>query len=78
MYCEEWIAAGLVMDQLRQLRNRSWIAMDRVRDQTTQVFTTERRKNDLVHQRSCSTDGVELAHQRMSGIDLVVPIGADQ
>src|SRR3984893_18302943 len=35
-------------------------------------------KDDLLHYRSGLADRLELAHQRMGGIDFVVPVGADQ
>ena len=38
----------------------------------------ERRQADLLHLRSGLADRLELARQRMSGVDLVVPVGADQ
>src|SRR5262249_18477436 len=36
------------------------------------------RKYDLFQSRSSSADRVQLAQQRMDGIDFIVPIGADQ
>ena len=42
------------------------------------MLAAERRKHDLLHERLRRSDSVELAHQRMGGIDLVVPVGADQ
>ena len=42
----------------------------------SQVFSGERRKNDLLHApRPCGSH--RAAHQRVRGTDLVVPIGAD-
>src|SRR5713226_1897225 len=35
-------------------------------------------QDDLLHYRSSLADRLELAHQRMGGIDFVVPVGADQ
>ena len=39
---------------------------------------TERRQDDVLHRCAHAADRIELAHQRVSGIDLVIPIGADQ
>ena len=39
-----------------------------IRNQLSQVFTGEGRKDDLVHDRSRFADRFELAHQRMGGI----------
>jgi hypothetical protein len=33
---------------------------------------------DLLHERARSADRFQLAHQRMVGADLIVPIGSDQ
>ena len=75
---EERIAGGLLMHQLRQRRDVGRIAAKRIGDQLSEVVTGERRQADLLHPRSGLADRIELAHQRMSGIDLIVPIGADQ
>ena len=75
---EKRIAARLLVHQLRQRRGALRLAAKRIRNQLPQVFTGERRKRDLLHHRSRLADRIELAHQRMGGIDLVVPVGADQ
>ena len=51
--------------------------MKRVREQPSQVFTT---RGARMISCTCAPlpDGVELVPQRMGGIDLVVPVGADQ
>jgi len=51
--------------------------LQHVRNEPPQVFPGERRKTNFLHGRSCLADGTELPHQRMRGIDFVVPIGAD-
>ena len=72
------LPAGLLVDQLRQRGGTLRFAMKRIRNQLSQIFTGQRRKDDLLHCRSGSADRVELAHQRMGGIDFVVSVGADQ
>ena len=75
---EERIATGLLVHQLRERRGALRLAAKRVRKQLPEMLSAERRKRDLRDRSACGLDGVEHAHQRMSGIDLVVPIGADQ
>ena len=75
---EKRIAGRLLVHQLRQRGGALRFAVKRIRNQPSQVFTGEGRKHDLLHYRSRFADRFELAHQRMGGIDLVVPIGADQ
>src|SRR6266436_7920145 len=66
------------MHQLRKGRSAFRFAAKRVCNQLREVFAGERRKRDLLYRRTGGLDGLKLAHQRMHGIDLVVPIGADQ
>ena len=75
---EERIAAGLLVHQLRERRGALRLAAKRVRNQLPEMFTGERRKRDLRDLSAGGLDGVELAHQRMGGVDFVVAIGADQ
>src|SRR4051812_47331244 len=42
------------------------------------MHTGERRQRDLIDLDARVPDGLELAGQRMRGIDLVVPVGPDQ
>ena len=76
---EERIAGGLLMHQLRQRRRRVRFAAKRIGNQPSQVVTSR-----AARARSRCTfaprlaDRLELAHQRMRGIDLVVAIGTDQ
>src|SRR3954451_7466233 len=42
------------------------------------MHTGERRQRDLIDLDARAPDGLELAGQRMRGIDLVVPVGTDQ
>src|ERR1700729_4039297 len=75
---EERVAGGLLLYQLRQRCDMGRIAAKRIRDQLLEVVTGERFQVDLLNQRSGLADCVELVSQRMRGIDLVVPISADQ
>jgi len=75
---EERVARGLFLHQLRQWRGAFGLAMKGIRNQLPEVVAGERLQVDLMHLCSGLTDHIELAHQRMRGIDLVVAIGADQ
>ena len=75
---EERVACGLLLHQLRQRRDMGWIAAKRIRDQLLEVVASEGCQVNLLNQRSGLADCVELVPQRMCGIDLVVPISADQ
>jgi len=46
--------------------------------QPPQVFRSERRKDDFVHDSARLADRFELADQRMGGIDLIIPVSPDQ
>src|SRR5689334_9922345 len=74
---EKWIARGLVVHQLRQGRRAPGLAAKSIRNQLLDVFAGERGKRDLLDLPTSVLDGLELARQRMSGIDLIVAIGAD-
>src|SRR3954447_265975 len=41
------------------------------------MYTGERRQRDVIDLDARAPDGLELAHQRMRGIYLVVAVGAD-
>ena len=75
---EERIAGGLCKHQLRERRGVIKLAAKRIGDQPPDVFMVERPKLDLADLRIGAPDRRELRHQRMGGVDLVVPIGADQ
>src|SRR5580692_5299884 len=75
---EERVAGGLLLYQLRQRRDTGRIAAKRIRDQLLEVVASEGCQVNLLNQRSGLADCVELVPQRMCGIDLVVPISADQ
>ncbi len=53
-------------------------AVKRIGQQLAQIVATERRENDVLYCRSGLADRIELAYQRVRGIDLVVPICADE
>src|ERR1700722_2792055 len=75
---EERVAGGFLLHQLRQRRDMGRIAAKRIRDQLLEVVASEGRQVNLLNQRSGLAYCVELVLQRMSGIDLVVPVSADQ
>ena len=75
---EKRIATRLIVHQLRERRGALRLAAKRIHDHLPQVVTGEGRQADLLHARSGLADRVELARQRMSAIDFVVPVGADQ
>ena len=66
------------MNQFRQRGGALRFAVKGVRQQLAQIVTPERGEHDVLHCRSGLADRIELAHQRVSGIDLVVPIRADE
>ena len=72
------LPAVFSMHQLRQRRRALAVAVERIRNQLAHVLVGERRKDDLLHERSGVSDRIERAHQRMGGRDFVVPVGADQ
>src|SRR6266850_1417614 len=76
--CEEWIARRLLVDQFCQRGDAFGFAVKSIPNQSPQVFTGERRKDDLVHDRARLADRFELADQRMGGIDFVIPVSPDQ
>ena len=66
------------MDQFCQRGDAFGFAAKSIPNQPSQVFATERRKDNFVHDRARLADRFELADQRMGGIDLVIPVGPDQ
>ena len=74
---EKRIATRLLVHQSRQRPGPAGLAAERIGNQPRQVFLGERRKTDLLHERSLLADGIEPQHQRMGGIDFVGPIRAD-
>ena len=66
------------MNQFRQRRGAFRFAVKGVRQQLAQIVAPERGEHDVLHGRSGLADRIELADQRVRGIDLVVPIRADE
>jgi hypothetical protein len=75
---EERVARGLLVNQFRQRGDALRFAVKGVHQQLAQMVATERCENDVLQCRSGLADGIELAYQRVGGIDLVVPIRADE
>ena len=75
---QERVAVRLRVHQSRERRGALRLAAKRVHHQLPEMLPRERREPDLGDLAPGGPDGVEPAHQRMGGIDLVVPIGADQ
>ena len=75
---EERIAAGLLLHQLRQGPRALRLAMQGIGDEPADIVEPEGRQHDLLDPRSGFADRLQRPHQRVSGTDLVVPVGADQ
>ena len=75
---KERVSGSLLLHQLRQWRGAFGLTMKSIRNQLSEVATSERLQGKLLHLSSGLADRIELAHQRMRGIDFVVAIGADQ
>src|ERR1700760_1231677 len=75
---EKRIATRLLVHQSRQGGGISRRAAKRISKEPPQVFWGERRKINLLHERSRLADSIERAQKRVRGTDLVVPVGADQ
>ena len=52
--------------------------MKRIRNQLLEILTSQGGKHDIVQDRSCLTNCLQLTHQRMRGVHFVFPVGADQ
>ena len=75
---EERVARRLLVNQFRQRGGALRFAVKGVRQQLAQIVTSERCENDVLQCRSGLADRIELTYQRVGGIDLVVPIRADE
>ena len=75
---EERIAAGLVVNQVRQGGSRLSGGMERVRNETPDIRARQRRQHDLAHPPARPPDLLQAARQRMGRAHLVVPEGAQQ
>ena len=75
---EKRIATRLLVHQSRQRGGTTRRAAKCIRNEPPQVFLGERRKTNLLHERSRLADSIERAQKRVRGTDLVVTVGADQ
>src|SRR4051812_33031958 len=75
---EERVPRRLVMYQLRQRRGDVRFTAKSIGNQVRDVFAGKWRQRDLLDLRASVLDGIKLAPQWMSGIDLVVAKSADQ
>ena len=81
--CRNWITKNglppvFVMHQLRQWRGVARLATNASAVNCPIVIESSGAKLDLADLRPRGPDGVEFSDQRMRGVDLIVPIGADQ
>ena len=51
--------------------------MERISDEPANIVELERRQHDLMHPRIGRADPLQSPQKRVSGTDLVVPVGAD-
>ena len=52
--------------------------MKRIRKQLLEVVASQGGKHDIVQDRSCLTNRLQLTHQWMRRVHFVIPVGADQ
>src|ERR1700723_3004561 len=74
---KKWISSGLLVDQLRQRGDPLRLAVKRIHQQARQVLNEQGREHDLLHVRSGSPYHVELVHEWVSRIHLIVSIDAN-
>ena len=75
---KEWITACLLVNELRQRPRAFQVAMQGAADEPADIVEPKRRQHDLTHPRVRFLDRLQRSQKRVSGTDLVVPIGADQ
>jgi hypothetical protein len=75
---EERITGGLLVHQLRQLGRALRFAAKRICNELAHIVGAKGRQAHLMHNCANLADGIEFACQRMSGINLIGPIGTDQ
>jgi hypothetical protein len=75
---EERIAAGLVINQVRQGGRRLSGDVEHVRNETPDVRARQGRQHDLAHPAARPPDLLQATRQRMGRAHLVVPEGAQQ
>jgi hypothetical protein len=78
LYSEKRVAGDLIVDQLCQWSDPIRFAVKSIRNQLPKICKGQGCKGDFLHNRSSLADRFELAHQRMAGINFVVPVGANQ
>src|SRR5438876_1280297 len=76
--CEERIAVSLLMHELRKRPGNLSLTVKRIGDELPDIVRLEWSKHDLLHPPSRLADHFECPHQRVRGIDLVAPVGANQ
>ena len=75
---EEWIAAASPVHQFSERPHLVWRMPQGVAQQLVDVVDRERAEDDLIDSRAGSAQILQLEHQRMCGVDLIVAICADQ
>ena len=75
---EEWIAAGLLVHQLRRAARRARLAPQRIRNQLRHVFAWSGPRLTSCTAAPASRIAPSLRMQRVRGVDFVVAVGADQ
>ena len=75
---EKRIAAGLIFDKLCERGCTIRLAVKRIRKQLLEVVASQGGKHDIVQDRSCLTNRLQLTHQWMRRVHFVIPVGADQ
>ena len=78
LYGKEWVAASLLLDQLREGTGSHPVAAEGIGDQSADIIGSEIRQRDFLYPRSIATDRGKCLHQRMSRTDIVVAIGSDE
>src|SRR6266850_4463620 len=74
---KKWIASSPVVNRLCEREDALRLALKGVRNQLRYVPLGKRCKFDFVDASSRLANAFEFSSQWMSGIDLVIPIGAD-
>src|SRR5580704_3245657 len=75
---KEWIAAGLFVNQLRQRPRALEVTVYGTGGKPADIVEPEGRQHYLTHPRIRFLYRLQRSQKWVSGIDLVVPIGADQ
>src|SRR5262249_43791084 len=75
---EEWVAVGLVSDELSERLHLPRCAAKGVAQEVSDITDRERTENDLIDSRVGLADSLQGAHEWMGESDLVVTVGADE